>query len=78
MLTTIQENVTVGHDGLIQLHAHGLKYNTKLSVVAVIETQKTDIEDDWQLFIEKTAGSLNKMPIYRATEINFEKRAELL
>ena len=39
MLTTIQENVMVGRNGLIQLHTHGFKYNSKLSVVAVIETE---------------------------------------
>ena len=40
MLTTIQENVTVGRDGLIQLHVPGFEYNSRLSVVAVIEQEK--------------------------------------
>jgi len=40
MLTTIQENVTVGRDGLIQLHTHGFEYNSRLSVIAVVETEK--------------------------------------
>ena len=39
MLTTIQENVTVGHNGLIQLHTHGFEYNSRLSVVAVVEKE---------------------------------------
>ena len=39
MLTTIQESVTVGRDGLIQLHARGLEYNSRISVVAVIEKE---------------------------------------
>ena len=41
MLTTIQENVTVGRDGLIQLHTHGFEYNSRLSVVAVVEAKTT-------------------------------------
>lgn len=39
MLTTIQEDVTVGRDGVIQLHTHGFEYNSRLSVVAVIEKE---------------------------------------
>ena len=41
MLTTIQESVTVGHNGLIQLHVPGFEYNSRLSVVAVVEAEKT-------------------------------------
>ena len=47
MLTTIQENVTVGRDGLIQLHAQGFEFNSRVSVVAVIE-KKTDIVSEQQ------------------------------
>ena len=39
MLTTIQEDVIVGRDGLIHLHVPDFKYNSRLSVVAVIETE---------------------------------------
>ncbi|MEA3452228.1 MAG: hypothetical protein U9Q83_10055 [Bacteroidota bacterium] len=45
MLTTIQEQVTVGKNGLIQLHAPGFKYNSILSVVAVLEVQKEEVEE---------------------------------
>ena len=79
MLTTIQENVTVGRDGLIQLHARGLEYNSRISVVAVIESKKEqNIEEDWQSFIEKTAGALSETPIARYQNMNLEKRSELL
>ena len=43
MLTVIQENVTVGRDGLIELHARGLENNSKVSVVAVIEKEQDGI-----------------------------------
>lgn len=39
MLTTIQESVTVDHNGLIQLHVPNFEYNSRLSVVAVIEKE---------------------------------------
>ena len=42
MSTTIKETVTVGRDGLIKLHACGFKCNSKLSVVAVIEKEKSN------------------------------------
>ena len=41
MLTTIQESVTVDRNGLIQLHVPGFEYNSRLSVVAVIEEEQT-------------------------------------
>ena len=50
MLTTIQESVTVGRDGLIQLHARGLEYNSRISVVAVIESiNKHKTNEEYQL-----------------------------
>ncbi len=45
MLTTIQENVTVGYDGYIHLKVPNLKCNSKLSVVAVIETENIKLEN---------------------------------
>ena len=59
MLTTIQENVIVGNGGVIQLHTHGFKLNSKLSIVAVIETEK--IKDvKIELKNRKALGILNK------------------
>ena len=78
MLTTIQENVTVERDGLIQLHTHGFKYNSRLSVVAVIETEKQNVKGDWTSFIEQTAGSLSSMPIHRVFEGECKNREKLL
>ena len=50
MLTTIQESVTVGRDGLIQLHARDLEYNSRISVVAVIESiNKHKTNKEYQL-----------------------------
>ncbi len=43
MLTTIQENVIVGNDGVIQLHTYGFKLNSKLSIIAVVEESKEKI-----------------------------------
>ena len=53
MLTTIQENVTVGKNGLIQLHTRGLKYNSRISVVAVLEIEEKKTEK-----VDRQSGSV--------------------
>ena len=74
MLTTIQENVTVGHDGMIRLHAHGFKHNSKLSVVAVIETEKQNIDLKPEKTNNKSAlGILHKYA--NPTLLHLEKEA---
>ncbi len=59
----IQENVTVGNNGIIQLHTQGFKLNSKLSIFAIIEEKKRKKKKETALGILNKYADLNLKPL---------------